>query len=395
MTLKELKRKDSLYVIPTYGERQAAFTKGKGVYLWDSEGKRCLDLLSGLSVNSLGYSHPEIVKAIKAQASKLIHISNLYYHESQIKLAEKLIKLSFPGKCFFCNSGAEANEAAIKLCRKHGLENLNGANEIITFEKSFHGRTLATLAATGQEKIHKGFYPLVPGFKYARLNDIASVKAKLSSKTCGILIEPVQGEGGVYPADKGFLKSLRRLSSEKKIVLSFDEVQCGLGRTGKVFAYEHSGVKPDVIALAKSLAGGIPMGAIIVNHCYSDVLGKGNHASTFGGNPLACAAALKVLEIISKKNFLENVKSKGIFFKKSLEKLRNRYKIIKEVRGTGLMLGVDVDGNAQLIVKEAMKQGVIINGIGDNILRFLPPLIITGQEISEGLKILEKVLKGI
>jgi len=394
MTLEQLKKKDSTFVIPTYGERQVAFTRGKGVYLWDTEGKRYLDLLSGLSVNSLGYSHPEIVKVIKAQVSQLIHISNLYYHQSQIRLAEKLIKLSFPGgKCFFCNSGAEANEAAIKLCRKHGLENLNGANEIISFEKSFHGRTLATLSATGQEKIHKGFYPLVPGFKFARLNDIASVKAKLSSKTCGILIEPVQGEGGVYPGDMKFLKSLRALCSEKKILLVFDEVQCGLGRTGYVFAYERSGIRPDVITLAKSLASGIPMGAIIVSEPYSNILGKGNHASTFGGNPLACMVSLKVLDIISKKSFLANVKSNGRFFKKCLEKLKNRYKIIKEVRRPGLMLGGEVDGNAQLIAKEAMAQGVLINAIGDNILRFLPPLIITKQEISKGLEGLEGILK--
>jgi len=395
MAIKEIKKKDSLYVVPTYGERQVAFARGKGVYLWDTEGKCYLDLLSGLSVNSLGYSHPEIIKVIERQARKLIHISNLYYHESQIRLAEKLIKLSFPGKCFFCNSGAEANEAAIKLCRKYGLENLNGANEIISFEKSFHGRTLATLAATGQEKIHKGFYPLVPGFKYARLNDIESVKAKLSSKTCGILIEPVQGEGGVYLADGKFLKSLRKLCSEKKIVLVFDEIQCGLGRTGKVFAYEQSGVMPDVITLAKSIASGIPMGAIIASEAYSNVLGKGNHASTFGGNPLACMVALKVIDIISKKKFRENVSSKGKFFKNSLEKLKKQYRIIREVRGLGLMLGVDVDGKAQSIAKEAMAQGVLINAIGDNILRFLPPLIITKQEISKGLKVLEGVLKEI
>jgi predicted acetylornithine/succinylornithine family transaminase len=349
--------------------------------------------VAGLSVNSLGYSHPEIVKAIKAQASKLIHISNLYYHESQVKLAEKLVELSFPGKCFFCNSGAEANEAAIKLCRKYGLENLNGANEIIAFEKSFHGRTLATLSATGQEKIHKGFYPLVPGFHYAKLNNIESVKEKLSSKTCGILIEPIQGEGGIYTAEKEFLEKLRKLCSEKKILLIFDEVQCGLGRTGRVFAYEHSGVKPDVIALAKSIASGIPMGAIIAASPFSGILGKGNHASTFGGNPLACAAALKVVDIISKKRFLESVESKGKFFKKSLEKLKNRYKIIREVRGTGLMLGMEVENSASLIAKAAMSQGVIINAIGDKLLRFLPPLTIATPEITKGLKVLENVLK--
>ncbi len=330
---------------------------------------------------------------IEKQARELIHISNLYYHESQARLAERLVKLSFPGKCFFCNSGAEANEAAIKLCRKHGLENLNGADEFITFEKSFHGRTLATLAATGQEKIHKGFYPLVPGFHYARFNDMDSVKEKISSKTCGILIEPVQGEGGIYVAREDFLKELRELCSEKKILLVFDEVQCGLGRTGKVFAYEHFGILPDVITLAKSLASGIPMGAIIAREPFSGILGKGNHASTFGGNPLACTVSLKVLDTISRKKFLAGVKSKGEFFKNSLEKLKSRYKIIKEVRGIGLMLGMEVENGAQSLAKECMSRGVLINAIGENILRFLPPLIITRSEIARGVNVLEEALK--
>lgn len=392
MNLKKIKEKDSTYIIPTYGERLIAFRRGRGVYLWDTEGRRYLDFVSGLAVNSLGYSHREVVQVIEKQARKLIHISNLYYNELQIKLAERLISLSFPGKCFFCNSGAEANEGAIKLCRKYGAEKLNGANEIITFEKSFHGRTLATLSATGQEKIHRGFYPLVPGFRYARLNDLQSVLSKISSRTCAVLVEPIQGEGGIYVAEKGFLRALRRICSRKKILLVFDEVQCGLGRTGKMFAYEYSGVKPDVLTLAKSIASGIPMGVVIAREPFSHILDKGSHASTFGGSPLVCAVAMKVIDIVSRKGFLERVKSKGEFFKKSLEKLKNRYRIIKEVRGMGLMLGIEVGGLASLIARECLSRGVIINAVGDNVIRFLPPLIITKEQISEGLRCLENVL---
>lgn len=392
MTLKEIKKKDACFVIPTYGERQVAFKNGKGVYLWDIDARRYLDLIAGLSVNSLGYSHPAITRVIAGQAKKLIHISNLYYHEYQVELAEKLIKLSFPGKCFFCNSGAEANEAAIKLARKYGLENLSGANEIITFEKSFHGRTLATLAATGQEKIHKGFYPLIPGFQYAKLNDIESVKEKITSYTCAVMVEPIQGEGGIYPSDKKFLRELREICSRQKLLLIFDEVQCGMGRTGKMFAFENFAVMPDVLTLAKSIASGIPMGVMIASMPYSNILGKGNHASTFGGNPLACAVALKTVDIISGKKFLNDVKSKGEFFKKELEKLKKRYKIIKQVRGIGLMLGIELDSKAQVFAEEARERGVLINAIGDKILRFLPPLIITKNQILEGMDVLEGAL---
>lgn len=395
MKLEEIKKRDNTYVIPTYGERGVSFVRGKGVYLWDTEGKTYLDFVAGLSVNNLGYSHPEIVKTIGGQARKLIHISNLYYHESQGLLAERLIKLSFPGKCFFANSGLEANEAAIKLCRKYGGENLGGASEIITMEKSFHGRSLATLAATGQDKIHKGFYPLIPGFVYARFNDINSIKEKITSLTCAIMLEPIQGEGGIYVAKKEFLRGLRALCSEKKILLVFDEVQCGLGRTGKFFAYENFRIKPDVLTLAKSIAAGIPMGVMIAAAPYSGILGKGRHASTFGGNPLACATSLKVIEIISRKRFLDSIIGKGDFFKASLEKLKTRFSFIKEVRGLGLMLGMEVEGNAPQIAKEALSRGLIINAVGDNILRFLPPLTITKKEISRGLKILEEVLKII
>jgi predicted acetylornithine/succinylornithine family transaminase len=395
LNFEEIKKRDMAYVIPTYGERSVAFSRGKGVYLWDTEGKKYLDFVAGLSVNSLGYSHPEIVKAIGSQVRKLMHISNLYYHESQGLLAERLIQLSFPGKCFFANSGLEANEAAIKLCRKYGSEILAGASEIITMEKSFHGRSLATLAATGQDKIHKGFYPLVPGFHYARFNDIDSVKEKITPQTCAVMLEPVQGEGGIYVARKEFLRDLRALCSEKKILLVFDEVQCGLGRTGKFFAYEHYGLKPDVLTLAKAIASGIPMGVMIAAGPYSDILGKGNHASTFGGNPLACAVSLKVVEIISRKKFLDSIIVKGNFFKDSLEKLKTGFSFIKEVRGLGLMLGMEVDGQAPQIAKAAFGRGLLINAVGDNILRFLPPLVITKREISQGLRILEEVLKNI
>jgi acetylornithine/succinyldiaminopimelate/putrescine aminotransferase len=262
-------------------------------------------------------------------------------------------------------------------------------------EKSFHGRSLATLAATGQDKIHKGFYPLVPGFHYARFNDIDSVKEKITPQTCAVMLEPVQGEGGIYVARKEFLRDLRALCSEKKILLVFDEVQCGLGRTGKFFAYEHYGLKPDVLTLAKAIASGIPMGVMIAAGPYSDILGKGNHASTFGGNPLACAVSLKVVEIISRKKFLDSIIVKGNFFKDSLEKLKTGFSFIKEVRGLGLMLGMEVDGQAPQIAKAAFGRGLLINAVGDNILRFLPPLVITKREISQGLRILEEVLKNI
>jgi len=384
------------YVANTYARYPVLLVRGKGTRVWDLEGKEYLDFVSGLAVCNLGHCHPKVVKAIRDQAEKLIHVSNFYYIEPQILLASLLCKHSFADKVFFCNSGAEANEGAIKLARKYAHERMGASRyEIITMERSFHGRTLATLTATAQEKFHKGYEPLMPGFKYVPFSDINAIKNAVDSKTCAILVEPIQGEGGVNCPTEGYLKALREICNEKGLLLIFDEVQVGMGRTGKLFAYEHEGVEPDMLTLAKSLAGGVPIGALLIKKGIADSFKPGDHASTFGGNPLATAAGIAALTTILEEGMLENCRKVGEYFFTRLEKIGEKFSFVKEVRGRGLILGMELKIDGSSIVKEMMQRGILINCTMGNVLRFLPPLIVTKEEVDRVIETLEEVFRGM
>ncbi len=384
------------YVAHTYARYPILLVKGKGTRVWDMEGKEYLDFVSGLAVCNLGHCHPKVVKALQDQAEKLIHVSNFYYIEPQIQLASLLCKHSFADKVFFCNSGAEANEGAMKLARKYAKEKMEGDRyEIITMEHSFHGRTLATLTATAQEKFHKGYSPLMPGFKYIPFDDPGAVRNAIDSKTCAIMLEPIQGEGGVKCPSEGYLRALREICDEKRILLIFDEVQVGMGRTGKLFAYEHEGVEPDMLTLAKSLAGGVPIGALLIKKEIAESFGPGDHASTFGGNPLATAAGVAALTAILEEGMLENCEKVGGYFLSRLEEIEQRYPFVQEVRGKGLILGMELKMEGGSIVKEMMRRGFLINCTMGNVLRFLPPLIVTEEEVDQMIGALEEVFKGV
>jgi predicted acetylornithine/succinylornithine family transaminase len=384
------------YIANTYARYPILLVRGKGTRVWDLEGEEYLDFVSGLAVCNLGHCHPKVVKAIQDQAEKLIHVSNFYYIEPQIQLASLLCKHSFADKVFFCNSGAEANEGAMKLARKYAKEKINkDRHEIITMERSFHGRTLATLTATGQEKFHKGYEPLMPGFKYVPFNDIRAVKNAMDSKTCAVMLEPIQGEGGVNCPSEGYLKALREICDEKGLLLIFDEVQVGMGRTGKLFAYEHDGVEPDMLTLAKSLAGGVPIGALIIKKGIADSFKPGDHASTFGGNPLATAAGVAALTAILEEGMLENCQKMGDYFLSQLEEIKGKFPFVKEVRGKGLILGMELKIDGSSIVNEMLKKKILINCTMGNVLRFLPPLIVTKEEIDRVVKTLEEVFNTI
>ena len=399
MTNEQIVELSDKYVMKTYGRSPLTPVKGSGAHIWDARGKEYLDFLAGLAVCSLGHCHPAVVKAIAEQASKLMHVSNLYYIEPQAQLARLLAENSFGDRVFFCNSGAEANEGAIKLARKYAR--LNGSPEkygIITAFKSFHGRTLAALAATGQAKYQKDFEPLPEGFKYVPFNDLAALESAVDKNTCAIMLEPVQGEGGIYEAKQDYLKGVKELCKKYGLLLIFDEVQCGLGRTGAFFAYQHYGIEPDICTLAKSLGGGFPIGAMIATEEAAGAFSPGNHASTFGGNPLACAAALAAMQFVLENNIMENAARIGSYFKARLEALSNQFPLITEVRGLGLMLGAEmapgsVDG--QEVVARCQENGLLINCIDGHILRFLPPLIINESDVDEAAGILAGVLKKL
>lgn len=388
-----LKEEEGKFIINTYNRRPdftLFITRGKGTLAFDENGKAYLDFVGGLAVNALGHANEHVVEAAREQMQKVIHTSNLYYSEPQVKLAKCLVENSAAERVFFCNSGAEANEAAIKLARKYSKQCLGPEKfEIITALNSFHGRTLATITATGQEKFQKGFEPLVPGFRYARFNDLDSFRSQLNEHTCAIMVEPVQGEGGVHVAAAEFLSGLRRLCDESGILLIFDEVQCGTGRTGRLFAYEHYGVQPDIFTLAKALGGGFPIGAMLCSEKVASGFSPGDHASTFGGNPVACAAALAVLREILREGFLDDVADKGAYFKEKLELLKEKFPgAVVEVRGKGLMIGVELKENASAIQRSCQEKGLLANCIGDRVLRFLPPLNVSRDEIDAALEIL-------
>ena len=395
MNEKEIMASVNENIMNTYKRFPVVLTKGSGANLWDINGREYLDFVAGIAVCSLGHSHPKVVAAVKEQLDKLTHVSNLYYTEPQTQLAKLLVENSFADKVFFCNSGAEANEAAIKLARKYAHENMGPDRfELITMKDSFHGRTMATITATGQEKFQFGFTPLLAGFTYVPFNDLKALETAISDKTCGVMLEPIQGEGGVNIPDGNYLSEVRSICDRHGILLILDEVQTGIGRTGKLFAYEHSGIKPDIMTLAKALGNGLPVGAMLAKDKVAKAFVPGNHASTFGGNPLAMAAAVTVIETILRENILENCRSVGEYFLSQLKKLQQKYRIITEVRGKGLMLALKLDIEAADIVNECLQQGLLINSTGGKILRFVPPLIITTHDVDRAIEVLDRVMEG-
>jgi acetylornithine/N-succinyldiaminopimelate aminotransferase len=395
--MNSIQEMEANYIFNTYN-RQPGITpclvKGEGTHLWDESGKKYLDFLSGLAVNVVGHCHPRVVEAICKQAGVLSHTSNLYYTGPQALLAKELVEKTLPGgKAFFANSGAGANEAAIKLARK----NKPGCYKIIAAERSFHGRTLAALAATGQTKYQQAFMPMPEGFSYGVFNDLSSFEALADDKTAAIMIEPIQGEGGVYTADPAFIGGLRELCDQKSMLLIFDEVQCGMGRTGKLWAFEHYNIKPDVLTVAKGLGGGLPIGAMIAAEKCKNLFLPGDHASTFGGGPVVCAAALAVLEIIHEVGFLDEVARKGEKLKAELEKiLQSKPDLAGEYRGLGLICALEMSKPAAKAVQQGCTEaGLLVNAIGDHILRLLPPLTVSDSEIDEGINIIKILLNKI
>ena len=389
---QELIKLTNKYVAKNYGRYPIGLVRGKGTAVWDASGKKYIDFVAGLAVDNLGHCPPTVVNAIRKQAGKLLHVSNLYHIEPQSQLAAELTRLTFANKFFFCNSGTEANEAAIKLARRWFYDNGQPKRfEIITMNDSFHGRTMASLSATAQKKIHTGFKPLLPGFKYVPFNDITAFKKAITKKTCAVLIEPIQGEGGVNLALDTYLKTVRKICDTKGILLIFDEIQTGFGRTGRLFAYERYKIKPDIITLAKALGGGVAIGAMGSTNKIIESFSPGTHGATFGGNPLACAASLASLKSLTKKGFLQKASSRGDYFLEQLHSLRKKFPIIREVRGVGLMLAVELDQPGANVVNDCMREGFLINCIQLNTLRFLPPLIITQKEIDLLIKTLSKI----
>jgi len=381
------------YVAKTYARTPIALVKGRGCKVWDADGKEYLDFLCGIAVNSLGHCHPAIVKAIKQQAQQLLHVSNLYHIQPQAELARDLCRHCFADRAFFCNSGAEANEAAIKLARRYGQEKMGGKYEIISTHNSFHGRTLATLAATGQEKVRAGYDPLPAGFRQVPYNDLGAVEAAIDGqKTIAILIEPIQAEGGVIVANEIYMLGLRELCDQRGLLLIFDEVQTGLGRTGKLFGYEHFGVKPDIMTLAKALGGGLPLGAMLARDEVANSFGPGSHASTFGGNPVSCAAGLAVMNALLNEGVLRNCVQMGKYLVRGLEGLKKRFSFIREIRGKGLLIGVELTIEGSKIADACVKEGLLLNCTASKVLRFAPPLTIKKSDIDRGLAILETVL---
>lgn len=384
------------FVMNTYSRFDAVFEYGKDCYLFDENGKKYVDFVGGIAVSSLGYSSDKLKNAIKTQADKLLHCSNLYWNKPQLLLAEKLCKNSSFDKAFFCNSGAEANEAALKLAKIYAKKN-KGENcfNFIAFKNSFHGRTTGALSLTGQEKYSKNFIPLMAGVKFAEYNNINSVKELVDDSVCAVILEPVQGEGGIIPADIQFLKEVRKICNENNIALIFDEVQTGIGRCGKLFAHQCFGVEPDIIALAKGLAGGIPVGAMLANDKFASAFSYGDHASTFGGNPLAMAAANVVIDEIINGGILENVNKMSAYFIDKLQNLKEKYDFVREIKGLGLMLGMEVKIPPKEIVSLAYKEGLLILSAGANVVRFVPPLVIDKETADIGFEILDKVMSEI
>ncbi|MBP6964815.1 MAG: acetylornithine transaminase [Armatimonadetes bacterium] len=394
MDTRSVIRMSDDYLMNTIARQPVVFVRGQGMRVWDADGMEYLDFLAGIAVCGLGHSHPALVDAICKQAAALMHVSNLYHVPQGPALAKKLVELSGMGRAFLCNSGAEANEAAIKLARKWSKENRGPEKfEIITTEGSFHGRTLTTVTATGQPKYHQGFEPLVPGFRYVPYNDVAALESAIGENTCAVMLEPIQGESGVHPASQEYMQAIRRICDARGLLLILDEIQTGLGRTGKWFGFEHYGIKPDIISLAKTLGGGFPIGACLATGEVATGFRPGNHSSTFGGNPLACAAGLAAVQAIEDEGLVENSAEVGAYFRDALMRLRDKRDDIGEIRGIGLMLAMEMNrGDAPEIAAQCLRDGLIVNAIGRSIIRFLPPLIATKSDVDSALRTMSGVL---
>lgn len=391
MKLEEVFNSYKENILPTYTKVPLVFTKGKGSKLWDIHNQEYLDFFPGWGVGNLGHCHPKVMQAVRDQISKLIFIPNNYYHIPQAKLAAELTRVIFPARIFFCNSGAEANEGAIKFSRKFG----QGRYEIISFNDSFHGRTLAALAATGQKKYQSGFEPLPEGFKSVKFNDINAVYSALTDKTVAVMLELIQGEGGVNVASKEFVLALRKLCDEKNLLLIIDEVQTGVGRTGKLFCYQHYGIEPDIMTMAKALGAGLPIGVMAVKKSISQTLGPGMHASTFGGGPVICRAALAVLSAVKEEKLLQNAQKMGEYLFEKLQVLKNKFGMIKEIRGMGLMAGVELNCEGKSVVEICLGQKLLINCTHDKVLRLMPALNITKKEVDKAIGILTSAIGSL
>ncbi|MBM7558000.1 aspartate aminotransferase family protein [Halanaerobacter jeridensis] len=391
MNTEEIVAADKEYFMNVFGERTMVAEKGEGVYLYDNEGNKYLDFSAGIAVNALGHNHPRVTEAIQDQAENLLHASNIYYFEIQAKLSQLLVENTCADKVFYANSGAEANEGALKLARKYFKKQEEDKYEIIATSESFHGRTLATLAATGQEKYQKPFTPLPQGFSFVPYNDLEAVKAEITEQTAAIMVEPIQGEGGVNPASQEYLQGLRDLCDEHNILLILDEVQTGIGRTGTLFAYQQYNIEPDIFTSAKALGNGVPVSALLARGDVAEAFEPGDHASTFGGNPLACRAAYATLSTILDEDIIPHAQNVGSYFKDELNKLEEKYDVIIDVKGQGLMLGVEVDTDPQMIRDKMLEKGVLILKAGKNVLRFVPPLIIKNEHVDEVIKKLDQV----
>ncbi len=392
MTTKKIAGLYDQYVIPVYNRLGIAVARGAGSFLWDLEGKRYLDLFPGWGTQALGHCHPHLVKAVREQAGKLIHVPNTFYHEPQARLSEALIKNSFPGKTFFSNSGAESVEAAIKLVRKFGHPT---RWEMIATEGSFHGRTLGAMAVTGQVKHKQGLEPVPPGFRHVPFNHLDAVEMAIRPETVAVMIELVQGEGGIHVATKEYVQGLRQICNERKLLLIFDEISTGMGRTGTLFCFQQYGVTPDILLLAKPAAGGLPIGILIADLKISDIWEKASHATTFGGNPLVTAAGLATLEVIQKERLLQNVKKQSAELFKRLGQLQKKYSMIRDIRGLGLMIGIELDRPGRPIVQEAVKRGLLINCTQEKVLRMYPALNISSKELDAALDILERSFHAV
>jgi acetylornithine/N-succinyldiaminopimelate aminotransferase len=381
------------YLLQTYNRYPVAFERGKGVFLYDFDGKKYLDFVSGLGVNALGHAHPRIVKTIRDQAAQLIHISNLYCHEYQGKLAEKLVALSGLDRVFFSNSGTEAIEGSIKLARlaSHRIGGLE-KSRLIGLEGSYHGRTFGAMSLTGQDKYRKGFEPLLEEVTFVPRNNIEALRAAVNDQTCAIVLEPIFGEGGILECSVEFLKECRTLADRFKVALIFDEIQCGLGRTGNLFAFQTFGVKPDIVAIAKPIAAGLPLGAFLAREEFASAISAGQHGTTFGGGPLACRVALEYLAIVEEENLLGNVSKVGAYLQHELQQLVDGYAAAKEVRGRGFIQGIDLDIPTRPIVEQGLAQGVLFNSTQDTVVRFLPPFLLQEQHVDKGIRVLRKFL---
>jgi len=399
MSLACVIRAEGKLLLPTYDRQKVLFTRGRGVYLWDSKGKRYLDFLSGIGVNALGHGHPAIQRVLKQQAGKLIHTSNLFYHEYQAELAKRLTKISGLDRAFFCNSGTEAWEAALKLARAYARANNNNGHKakwrLLALDNSFHGRTFGALATTGQEKYRHPFTPLVPGVNFVAFNDLEDLRRQFDGSVCAVCIETIQGESGIHPVSREFLQLARELTQKSGALLLLDEIQCGLGRTGKYFAYQNYGIIPDIVTVAKPLAAGLPLGALLTTNRVATGMHPGLHGTTFGGGPLACAVAIEFLRQLD--GLLGHVSKMGKYFIAELQQLQSKHASIKDVRGMGLMLAMELDSseNAKSVVGQLLTQGILINRTHDTVLRFLPPYIIEKKHVDEVVRALDEALNQL